>query len=73
MLKTVVDYINELPSMSFQRYYTNYVMEMQDIGIESEMYSVSKISGLHPLDFETNIYSDLSELMFGEREKCNKS
>lgn len=73
MLKTITDFIQSIPEVSFSSFYTNYVMEMQDIGIESEMYAVSKLSDLHPIDFESNICSDISELMFYENEEFNKS
>lgn len=73
MLKTITDYIQSIPDISFSKYYVDYIIKMQDIGIESEMYSVSKISDLRPIDFETNIYKDLSELIHSENKKSNQS
>lgn len=73
MLKTITDFIQSIPEVPFSSFYINYVMEMQDIGIESEMYAVSKLSDLRPIDFESNIYSDISELMFNGNQEFNKS
>ena len=48
MLETVKQTINNLPCISFSRYYSEYVMDIQDQIIENEISSVRR-SLLNPL------------------------
>jgi len=49
MLDTVKKYITELPDISFEDYYQNYIFDVQDYNIEMEVNSV-KTSDILSLD-----------------------
>ena len=42
MLETIKEYINSLPEITFNEYYTNYMLDVQDSNIEKEFRQITE-------------------------------
>lgn len=49
MLDNIKSIIKELPDISFERYFVDYVMRVQDENIEEEIRYMRKVNSLDPL------------------------
>lgn len=47
MLETVSDYIKHIDDISFNLFYTNYIIKMQDADIENEFKQLSASNSLN--------------------------
>lgn len=62
MLETVKSTINNLPSISFEEYYTQYVMQMQDMNIDNEVSFLLRNNCLTSLDIDKLSFKELRSL-----------
>ena len=62
MLKTIKEYISNLPMVSFERFYINYIMQIQDENIEREMQYLSNKNLLDVKRMENSIVKEVERL-----------
>ena len=62
MLETVLQTINNVPSISFEEYFTEYVMEIQDANIDSEVSFLLRNNFLASSDIDKLMFNELRSL-----------
>lgn len=62
MLETILQTINNIPSISFEEYFTNYVMEIQDANIDSEVSFLLRNNFLASADIDKLMFNELRSL-----------
>ena len=73
MLETVKESIHDLPNISFQEFYSNYVMHVQDENIDEELRFLSSNNNLTPLSINRLISTSFERLVkLNDRHKRNK-
>lgn len=65
MLDSVTDYITDLPNITFQEYFVEYMMKVQDTNIDGELKQLlgGAISSLNRVDFNLNQVRSLNKLL----------
>lgn len=73
MLETVKESIHNLPDISFQEFYSDYVMKVQDDNIDEEFRFLSSNNNLTPLSINRLISKSFERLVkLDDRHKRNK-
>lgn len=62
MLETVKSTINNLPSISFERYFIEYIMNMQDLNIDNEVSFLLRNNFLTTLDVDKLTFNELRSI-----------
>lgn len=62
ILATLQQQINDLPSISFEEYFTMYVLQMQDINIADEFHFLLRNNFLTTIDVDKLTFQELRVL-----------
>ncbi len=62
MLESVKDYIEQLPDKSFDVYFMEYIMKVQDENISSELHYLQRKNQLSPIMIDQLLHDTLKEM-----------
>lgn len=70
MLETIKKAIEEVPFISFEEYFTNYVMAVQDVNIDNEVSFMLRNNSLTTLALDKLINNEVENDKFSRYSKC---
>lgn len=63
MLETIKSSIKDLPCISFEEYFTSYVMQMQDINIDNEISFLLRNNFLNVCSVDKLVANELRSIL----------